>query len=192
MDSKKLAKKSGFSLSENLTVIAVLGIIVALTIPNLVRDNNQRRTRITVRKAVSNYESVLKKLLITATGINDTGDFNSYIQPNQCAKIRMNMDVELKSDTACVFITSDGVKWDLTKPSEAYIQIAGTNVATTAALTDAIKNESYSTKRTVYYVPFKVENKKLKLIVNGTATELSNDSNRNEAKRKTLNTLKGE
>ena len=76
--NKKL--KNGFSLSENLTVLFVLGIIIVLTIPKLISSRTERNNRLLVRKVIVDYQGILDREIARATGITSTAALNARIR----------------------------------------------------------------------------------------------------------------
>lgn len=186
--------KKAFSLTENITVLAILGVILVLTVPHMVTSNNAKSRRIAVRKAVTNYQSILNKEILTATGINTVNDFNIYLKgsDNSCDRIRNRFQV--KTANGCIFITEDGIKWDLTTPSEAFIQL-GKDATGTGAINsnNNIASKAYSNAdTTVFYIPFSVANRQVRILTQGTTTKLTNNDNRQNAREKTRNFMLGE
>ena len=122
---KNINYKKAFSLSENLTVLVVLGVIILLTVPHVVKDRTLKNDRIALRKAVNTYDSILKKEFILSTGINNTNDLAQKIIRNNCIEIITGL-FNTQGNQGCQSITTiDGINWNLSVPQEAIITLKG-------------------------------------------------------------------
>ena len=78
------ARKTAFTLAEVLITITIIGVVAALTIPNLMEDVNQRK----YNAASGNFQRKLGEALRvmnaqnTLKGYNDTKDFVAELQKN--------------------------------------------------------------------------------------------------------------
>ena len=60
-----LFRKAAFTLSETLVVLALLGVVAAITIPNLMSRHNQIANKTKIKKAMAIYESVVRNIALT-------------------------------------------------------------------------------------------------------------------------------
>ena len=165
--NKKL--KNGFSLSENLTVLFVLGIIIAITIPKLVASRTERNNRLIVRKSIVTYQKILDNELVKATGLSTTADMNTRLRTtaNDCSVVTRQLTLS-QNNMDCTFTTEDGIQWNLKNPSDAIISIK--NLEPTYA-------NAQADNRTVFYIPFAVKNRAVKVLnFDNTVNNLNNKS----------------
>ena len=106
--------KSGFTLAETLIVVAILGVIAVLVIPNLIRNQIESQNRIKVKKAMSVYERALNKIVIENDLRNNTAliNYNNSAENANCADTSKYF--KASQGQGCMFKTSDGVWWDIT------------------------------------------------------------------------------
>ena len=102
---------NGFTLSETLIVIAVLGIIATLTIPALVNKNKESVAKTKVRKAMAAYESALNKMIIENDLKSDTA-LNEWAGAVANCDNQSNYFKKVQGD-GCTFKTSDGIWWNI-------------------------------------------------------------------------------
>ena len=86
-------KKSGFTLSEVLIALAVVGVVVALVIAGVIRDIQNRSSMALLQGTVSNLYDVVQNELIqsSARKLSDTDIFNdpySFLSKFDVAKIQ--------------------------------------------------------------------------------------------------------
>ena len=115
----KYGKKIAFTLAETLIALTILGIVAAITVPQLVRRQQEVANRTKFKKAVMSYESVMNKIAV----MNDLKS-NPAIQSwatkdgtiSDCSvAYDYFKSVKLLSDgSKCRFKTADGVFWDIT------------------------------------------------------------------------------
>ncbi len=105
-------KKTAFTMAETLIVIAVLGIIAILTIPNLFRNQVEAQHRTKVKKSMAAYEAMFNKMVMenelrSSLAITSWADGTD----NNCANISVYFKKSI--DKGCTFKTSDGVWWNI-------------------------------------------------------------------------------
>ena len=109
--------KKGFSLSENIIVISILGLIIAAVVPGIIHKRELRNDRIAVRKAVTLYQGIMEKGLIEHTGLRTGAILNNEIfnANNNCLNADGSSTISPIFDTTsvnnCYFTTRDGIRW---------------------------------------------------------------------------------
>ena len=124
-----MKKLNGFTLSETLIVIVVLGIIATLTIPALVNKNKESVAKTKVRKAMAAYESALNKMLIENDLKSDTA-LNEWAGATANCGNPSNYFKKVQDVNGCIFKTSDGIWWnisDITRPVISFKEINTNN-----------------------------------------------------------------
>ncbi len=150
MLKQKTSYKKAFSLSENLTVLIVLGVIIAITVPNVVKDRTIKNDKIALRKAIVNYQAVLKKELMSSTGMKNTALFSARVNTNNCNNIRMAFNVS--GHNGCEFTTADGIKWNLNDPQKTIVALKGGEISDDNAANDS--------NLKVFYITFDIDQDK--------------------------------
>ena len=62
MYSKKNFKK-GFTLAETLIVLAILGVVAAITVPTLVKRQSDAANRTKIKKAMRTYDAAIQQMV---------------------------------------------------------------------------------------------------------------------------------
>lgn len=148
----KFFDKKAFSLVENLLVLTILGIVVAITVPQIVSRRTIRNNQIAVRKAILSYQNFLKDRAVSSTGLMNTQDLVNAVRGtgNDCAPAREYFNVTvMDAANNCKFTTSDEIRWDLSDPDSAVIGIRG------EAPTDVSAQDVNNDK--VFLVPFQYD-----------------------------------
>lgn len=106
-------KKTGFTLSEILVALAIIGIICAITIPPLMNNTNSHEFRSGAKKAISSINQALE-LHYALEGLTAQDYSTAELLVNNVFKQRMNvMETEsLFTSDDCegaVFTTTDGI-----------------------------------------------------------------------------------
>ena len=115
--------KKGFSLSENLTVLFVLGIIITITVPKLIVSKKNTTNRLHVRKSIVTYQDIIEKAMIQSTGVRTIAGINTVLGNNNCDYV--NSKFKTVRNNGCDFITEDGVHWNLRSgASDAIISVS--------------------------------------------------------------------
>lgn len=147
--------KKGFTLSESLTVIFILGIIAVVTMPNLINKRERSNNRITLMKAVNTYKAIITDEYYKATGVTTINDFNDYLKKNDYSKITSKLNAQNTScnSTSCTFSTADKVNWNVSTPNKVIVGLKGTAIN---------KNPDNLAKNTanekVFYITFNTTN----------------------------------
>lgn len=111
---KNLKIKKGFTLAEVLVTLAILGVVAAITIPSITRNNLEKRNRVKIRKALASYESLVEKASIEY-GLKSNAALNNWANnDNQCTNGKQQFKIsEVDADFPCVFKTTDGLWWNI-------------------------------------------------------------------------------
>ena len=135
---------NGFTLSETLIVVVVLGIIATLTIPALVNKNKEFVVKTKVRKAMAAYESALNKMIIE----NDLKSHETLTawagdDENGCAN-STNYFKKVQGD-GCIFKTSDGIWWNISNIERPVISFKEINAGNEEQITANANNANDKT-----------------------------------------------
>ena len=57
-------KKAAFTLAETLIVLVILGVVAAITIPALVRNQMEAQNRTRIKKAMTVYDMLINKIVV--------------------------------------------------------------------------------------------------------------------------------
>ena len=130
MNTKKLNFKKAFSLAETLTVMTLIGIIVALTVPDMVKKRAIANDRIALKKAVGEYQNIVERGITENPGLvyyrpydpaevlpsdpekERKQQFYSTVFGPNCENAGRFFDIETRhANDACIFSTKDGLLW---------------------------------------------------------------------------------
>ena len=107
-----------FTLAETMIVLVVLGIVAAITIPALVRNQMDAQNRTRLRKAMTVYDTAISKMVVENDFKNTTALIN-WGNENNCVNTREYFKIVQDGKNGCIFSTSGGLWWnitDITKP----------------------------------------------------------------------------
>ncbi len=114
-------------MAEILIVIALLGIVAAITIPMAMRNNTTAQNRVKVKKAMTVYERMFNEMIMW-NNLQSSSAISAWADgaANHCA----NTSVHFKKtvDEGCVFRTSDGIWWNITDIQRPYIAFKKENL----------------------------------------------------------------
>ena len=110
-------KRAAFTLAETMIVLIILGIVAAITVPALVRNQMDAQNRTRLRKAMTVYDMAVNKIVVENGLKSDEAVYQ--IAPigdchftSQYFKVAENV-VENGNQNLCKFRTNDGVWWDI-------------------------------------------------------------------------------
>ena len=140
-DLKCFCTKKGFTLAETLVTLVVLGVIAALTVPQLVRRQQETANRVKFKKAVTSYESVMNKIAImndlkSNDAIKNWATKDGTISDCSVAYNYFKSVKDLSTNSKCKFKTADGVYWDITDIQKPIIAIKEADLTDTVAQSD--------------------------------------------------------
>ena len=102
--------KNAFTMAEALSVLILLGVVAAITIPATVNRMTVNQNRAKLKKALATYDSAVR-LIVSENRIKNKQRLDDYISANNCQNIyRYFKAVE---SNGCQFKTTDGVWWDV-------------------------------------------------------------------------------
>ena len=99
------SNKKAFTLAEVLITLSILGVVAALTIPNLVNRQSDIAAQTKLKKAISNYHDVVEVFLIE----NETASAATMMGDN-CANAGNYFKIAERNN--CIFKTADGARWE--------------------------------------------------------------------------------
>lgn len=108
--------KKAFTLAEIMVVVVVLGIIAAITVPQIVKRQIEASNRSKIKKAMSVYDFLMNKV-ITENNIRSNVSLQQYGEncENTSPKFKAvdYAENENAQKNICRFKTTDGVWWDI-------------------------------------------------------------------------------
>ena len=155
-----MKKLQGFTLIENIVIILVLALVVAIALPQLVTIKSKTTKQLLLRKAITNYQVILNKELLTASGIRTTSDFDEYLSSDTYEAIidRFNVKSKECSQDVCKFSTESDVYWNITNPSKVVISLSKSENPTLALAS----NENNTN---VFLIPYEIVNGSIKILL---------------------------
>ena len=177
-----MKKYKGFTFIENLAIVTVLAIIIVLVLPKLMHFQSKVTKQLALRRAITNYQVVLTKELMGASGLRTTADADDYLKFDNYSGIVDRFDIKNKAcnENTCSFSTSSGNKWDVTTPSRTIISLKESKTPTLSAAADS-KNTN------TFIIPFEMINGNLKMMFNRNPGDDDISRNYETATNKTLN-----
>ena len=105
-------KKMGFTLTEILITLGIIGVVAAITIPSLFNNTSTGKIGPTLAKAVASFERANKSLLAekSADALSDTGVTSSG--SNYFVALAQHFNGTL-TDSNTIITTKDGVGYQL-------------------------------------------------------------------------------
>ena len=103
---------NSFSLSETLITVVLLGIVAAILVPNLIKNQVENANRTKVKKAMASYEKAINYMIIE-NDIRSTESLRELGQ-NNCQYTREYFKTVKDGATNCIFKTADRVWWNIT------------------------------------------------------------------------------
>ena len=131
-DFSRNDRKAGFTLAETLIVVAVLGVIAMLTIPNLIKNQIEAQHRTKVKKSMTVYDLALSKIVLD-NDIKNNSMLAQYAEEQKEANCEDSSKYFKKSketSNGCIFMTSDKVWYnieDIRRPVISFEEITPEN-----------------------------------------------------------------
>ena len=123
-------KKNGFTLSEMLITLSVLGLLGVLVLPGLIKDTTSKASITLLQSAVSNINDIIQNEIVRtrATNIKDT---NIYKDPQKFLE-SLNF-VETEGSGASIFLPDNKYK-----SLDGAVKTTGTSVTASATLKNGV------------------------------------------------------
>ena len=153
-------RHQGFTLIENIVIIFVLALVIAIALPQLITIKSKTTKQLLLRKAITNYQVVLTKELVSTSGIRTTDDFDEYLSSDKYEAIidRFNVKSKNCSQSSCNFSTESDVYWNITNPSKVVISLSKSENPTLSLA----KNEKNTN---VFLIPYEIINGSIKILL---------------------------
>ena len=107
--------KRAFTLAEVTITVAILGLVAAIIVPNLIRREIYNTKRIKIKKALAAYDRAVNNMVIE-NNLRSENELNTWAAgPNNTCQNAKNYFkiVETDRNDPCNFKTSDGLWWKL-------------------------------------------------------------------------------
>ena len=106
-------KNAAFTLAETIAVLVILGLVAALTVPQVVRRQIEAQNRAKIKKAMSVYDFLINKIVIendlkSNNAVQDWADENCNNSSSYFKVSKTSENIE-ENKEFCKFKTSDGV-----------------------------------------------------------------------------------
>ena len=108
---KNYKANKAFTLAETLIVIAVLGIVAMLTVPNVIRQHMEAVARTKIKKSMTVYDLAITKMTVENDLRSDTELIKWSNEVDNCGNTVAYF--KTANNKSCEFKTSDGVWWDI-------------------------------------------------------------------------------
>ena len=106
-------KRAAFTLAETLIVLVILGVVAAITVPALVRNQMEAQNRTRLRKAMTVYDMAINKMVVENNFKSNTA-LTDWGNGNNCVNTKPYFKSVQDGNNNCRFRTSDGIWWDIT------------------------------------------------------------------------------
>ena len=106
-------QNKGFTLTETLITIIILGIVAAILVPNLINRQVENANRTKVKKAMAAYEKAINFMIIE-NDIRTTEGLREFTQEDDCESAKQYFKTVQDGANDCIFKTADRVWWDIT------------------------------------------------------------------------------
>ena len=117
-----MIRNSAFTLAEAISVLVLLGVVFAITVPSAINNANIKSRQLKLKKAVADYQKLVENLVVTNDIPRTTASFNAELLKDNCTLIRQNYKVASTiGDSGCKFLSVNEIYWDFTNPSEPIV-----------------------------------------------------------------------
>ena len=106
------SNKKAFTLAETLITIVILGIVVVILVPNLIKKQVENTNRTKVKKSMAAYEKAIGYMAVE-NDLKSTELLESYGEDEDCKYTSEYFKKIQKGSSDCVFKTPDKVWWDI-------------------------------------------------------------------------------
>lgn len=102
-------RNKAFTLAEIIVVLAILGIVAALTIPTVIRRQIEVTNRTKLKKAMKVYDLFIQRYTLE-NNIHTMAELKESLKAENYKNLRAYFK---KSEESCQFKTPDGIAWDI-------------------------------------------------------------------------------
>ena len=115
--------KKAFTLSEAIIVLAILGIVAALVIPQVVRRHIEASNRAKIKKSMTVYDFLISKIVME-NDLRSQELMQAWGSENNCANPKKYFKIaKVDDENPCKFQTNDKVWWDISDILEPEITV---------------------------------------------------------------------
>ncbi|MBQ7450776.1 type II secretion system protein [bacterium] len=116
-----------FTLAEVLITLSILGVVAAITVPQMIRYQSEKTAITKMKKAISIYEKLANDYIAETgdtnlsdmVGTQNCDNLKNYIKMTQSVWISDGNDYV--GNTGCLYTTSDGALWFINKSGNAVV-----------------------------------------------------------------------
>lgn len=107
-------RKIAFTLAEVMTVIALLGVVAAITIPSTIKRVKEKANRTKIIKAMAIWEQFVPAFLADNGISTENEAAQVYNNSPDCTIVTKYFNVKKEHNHRgnCVFDTADGLTWE--------------------------------------------------------------------------------
>ena len=105
-------KRAAFTLAETLIVLVILGVVAAITVPALVRNQMEVQNRTRLRKAMTVYDMAINKMVVENNFKSNTA-LTDWANGNNCVNTREYFKIVHDGKNGCIFSTAGGLWWNI-------------------------------------------------------------------------------
>ena len=113
-----------FTMAETLTVLIIMGVIISITMPSIIRKHSAAVKRIKIKKALTIYDVAIHSMFdehgfttkeaflawANSATAHDCANTNPYFKKSEFMKLHNSNE-----KSGCIFKTTDNIWWDITK-----------------------------------------------------------------------------
>ena len=127
-----MKKLLGFTLAETLIVMGIIGVVAALTLPNLNSSTGDKEKVVKVKKIYQNLEDAFGRAMVVYGPVDDwfVNDNDATSQRTRFAERLtefMKISNSTSNSTANIYTLADGTTLKFTSKSMVYFDIDGDN-----------------------------------------------------------------
>ena len=130
-------RKNGFTLTETMIVLIILGVISMIVLPPVIKKYQEAVNRAKIKKAMSAYDTAISKMVIE-NELKTLAALNAWANGNNCENSSQYFK-KIDGD-GCIFKTSDGVWWNIEDISRAIVAFKEINNDNRGTISTAAKN----------------------------------------------------